>query len=154
MMIPLVSFFPRPPPPPRMFSLLNYSIILKVLHYFGKLLLFVIKLQPISHFKFEFFLPSSDLLVLPFYPPPKNIKVDPIIRIILVPPLSSVNLSRDVVRENRGGGGGAWAAPKWNDTFYRGLWKLMESLQFESRPAPAPSPLGAPSFWKDWLRPS
>ena len=90
-------------------------------------LLFVTKLKRISHFKFEFFLPSSNCLVPPFYPP-KNIKVDPIIRIILVPPLSSVKISRDVVRENRG----AWApsvrnpsplSPKWNDPFYRDIWR-------------------------------
>ena len=107
---PLSSFFP-PSSPCSMFNLLMYNIEnYRLFNYFVKLLLFVTKLQRISHFKFEFFLPSSNFLVPPFYPPPpkKNIKVGPIIRIILVPPLSSVNLRRE--RSQRGSGaGGAWA---------------------------------------------
>ena len=93
----LVSFFP-PSSPSSMFNLL-ICIILKIIDCCTILgnysLLFVTKLQRISHFKFEFFLPSSNL-------PKKNMKVGPIIRIILVPPLSSVNLRRE--RSQRGSG--------------------------------------------------
>ena len=49
-------------------------------------------------FKFEFFLLSSPISLCLLSTPQKNIKVDPIIRIILVPPLSSVKLSRAVFR--------------------------------------------------------
>ena len=102
----LVSFFP-PSSTSSMFNLYNIENY-RLLHYFGKLLLFLTKLQQISHFKFEFFLPSSNFLVLPFYPPPKRIiKVGPIIRIILVPPLSSVNLRRERSQRVSGDGGGA-----------------------------------------------
>ena len=136
-------------------------------------------------------------------------KVDPIIRIILVLLLSNVNLSRDVVRENRGRGGlsllsqkptpldrgvarlstsggqernissiflilllfspifpqfflifflnlvlrvgssptregpgyatASWA-PKWNDTFYRGLWRAA-ILSPGQPPPPPPCPV-------------
>ena len=74
-------------------------------------LLYVTKLQRISHFKFEFFLSSSNFLVPPFYPlkkkkkKKKNIKVGPIIRIILVPPLSRVNLRRKRSQRRSGGRG-------------------------------------------------
>ena len=97
MMIPIVSFFPHLPQHVKFVKLYNIENICTILGNYA--LLFVTKLQRI-----EFFLPSSNFLVPPLYPPKKNIKVDPIIRIIRVPPLSSVNLSRDVVRENRGRG--------------------------------------------------
>ena len=99
----LVSFF-TPSSPSRMFNLL-IIIILKIIDCCTILgnysLLFVTKLQRISHFKLEFFPPSYNFLVPPFYPPPP-IKVGPIIRITLVPLLSSVNLRRE--RSQRGSG--------------------------------------------------
>ena len=64
----LVSFFP-PSSPSSMFNLF-ICIILKIidcctiLGYYS--LLFVTKLQRISHFTFKFFLPSSNFLVPPF----------------------------------------------------------------------------------------
>ena len=97
MMITLVLSSP-PPPHVKFVKLYNIENFCTILGNYS--LLFVTKLQLI-----EFFLLSSNFLVPPLQAyPPKNIKVDPIIRIILVPPLSSVNLSRDVVRENRGRG--------------------------------------------------
>ena len=78
-----------------LYNIENYSLCTILGNYS---LLFVTKLQRISHFKFEFFLLSSNFLMPPFYPT---------IRIILVPPLSSVNLRRE--RSQRGLGlGGAW----------------------------------------------
>ena len=154
---PLVSFFP-PSSPLSMFNLL-ICIILKIINCCTILgnysLLFVTKLQRISHCKFEFFLPPSNFLVPPFYPQ-KKIKVGPIIRIILVPPLSSVNLIRDVVREGREGGlehpqsetHPPWA-PKWNDTFYRGLWRAV-SLS----PGQPPPSLAPPHFEKACYAPA
>ena len=123
------SFLLSPSSPSSMFNLL-ICIIFKIIDCCNILwnsLLFVTKLQQISHFKFEFFLPSFNFLV-PLSTPP-NSKVGPIIRIFPVPPMSSVNLRR-VVREGRGWGLESpqsqthppWA-PKWNDTFYRGLWR-------------------------------
>ena len=67
---------------------------------------------------------------------PKNIQVGQIIRIILVPPLSSVKLRRE--RSQRGSGLVGLEppqsethpplAPKWNDTFYRDLWRAARPL--------------------------
>ena len=69
----LVSFFP-PTSPYSMFNLL-ICIILQIIDcctFLGNYSqLFVTKLQRISHFKFEFFFPSSNFLVPPFYPPKK-----------------------------------------------------------------------------------
>ena len=63
----LVSFFP-PSSPSSMFNLL-ICIILKIIDCCTILrnysLFFVTKLQRTSHFKFEFFLPSSNFLVIP-----------------------------------------------------------------------------------------
>ena len=154
MMIPLVSVF-SPSSPSSMFNLLN-CIILKTVALFWEITHYFLwqKLQRISHFKFEFFLPSSPISLCLLSTPQKNIKVDPIIRIILVPPLSSVKLSRAVVREN----GGAWApqsethppwAPKMKWHFLQGS---MESCQFESRSAPPPP--WRPLIWNSWLHPS
>ena len=129
--------------PSSIFNLL-ICIILKIIDCCTNLgnysLLFVTKLQRISHFKFEFLLPSSNFLVPPFYPQkhqgsPNNqynagaadVKGKPI--------------SRDVVREGRAGGG-AWApsvrnpsplSPQMKWHFLQGS---MESRQFESRSAP------------------
>ena len=119
---------------------------------FNLLICIILKTKYILSLNSSFHLPISWCLLST----PKNIKVGPIIRIILVPPLSSVNLRRE--RSQRGSGLGAWAPSvrnpsplnpqmKWN--FLQGS---MESRQFESRSAPAP--VGAPSFWKGWLRPS
>ena len=155
----LVSFLP-PSSPSSMFNML-ICIILIIIDCCTTLgnysLLFVTKLQRISHFKFEFFLPSSNFLVPPFYPP-KNIKVlGQIIRMILVPSLSSVNLSKELSQRGSGAGG-AWAPSVRNPSSlsphmkWHFLQGSMESRQFESRSATAP--VGAPSFWKGWLRPS
>ena len=154
----LVSFFSSSSPS-SMFNLL-ICVILKIIDCCTILgnysLLFVTKLQRISHFKFEFFLPSSNFLVPPFYPP-KNIKVGPIIRVILVPTLSSVNLSRE--RSQRGSGtGGAWAplvrnpSPLNPQMKWHFLQGSMDSRQFESRSALAP--LGAPRFEKAGYAPA
>ena len=145
----LVSFFSSSFPS-SMFNLL-ICVILKIIDCCTILgnysLLFVTKLQRISHFKFEFFLPSSNFLVPPFYPQ-KNIKVGPIIMVILVPTLSSVNLSRE--RSQRGSGTGGLSPlsqkpiplePPNEMTLSTGVYGYR---QFESRSAPAP--LGAPSF--------
>ena len=86
---------------------------------------------------------------------PQIINVGPIIRIILVPPLSSVNLRRE---RSRVGGWGLeppqsetyppWA-PKWNDTSYRGLWRAA-SLS----PGQPPPPLAPPHFEKAGYAPT
>ena len=148
----LVSFFP-PSSPSNMFNLYNIENY-RLLHYFGKLLTtFSDKITV----KFEFFLPSSNFLVPPFYPP-KNIKVGPIIRIILVPPLSSVNLRR----ERRGSEDGGGLSPLWvrnpspwsSQMKWHFLQGSMESRHGGLSPSQPPPPVGAPSFWKGWLRPS
>ena len=153
MMIPLVSFFPHPPP--SMFSLLNYSIILKLLHYFGKLLLFVTTLQPISHFKFEFFLPSSNLLVLHFYPPPKHYGR----------PNNQDNSGAAAVkrkpkqgrsqRESGRGGGGLEQPPNemtLSTGVYGSLWRA--SSLSPGQPPPPPPPLAPPHFEKAGYAPA
>ena len=146
MMIPLVSFFPHPPP--SIFSLLNYSKILKLLHYFGKLLLFVTTLQPISHFKFEFFLPSSNLLVLPFYPPkhygrPNNQDNSGAAAVKRKP--------KQGRRENRGGGGGL-SSPQMKWHFLQGS---MEAYGEPPVWVPAsPPPLAPPHFEKAGYAPA
>ena len=89
-----------------LYNIENY----RLLHYFGKLLTIfcdknysvyhILSLNSSSHLPISWCLLST--------PPPPNIKVGPIIRIILVPPLASVNLRRE--RSQRGSGlGGAWA---------------------------------------------
>ena len=76
------------------------------------------------------------------YTPPKNIKVDPIIRIILVPPLSSVNLSRGRSQRESGTDGLSPLSQKPIPLSHQMKWHFlqgsMESHQFESRPAPPP----------------
>ena len=103
MMIPLFSVF-SPSSPLQHVQFAKLYNIEKLLHYFGKLLTtFCDKNYSEYHIlslNYSFHLPQFSCAS--FLPPPKNIKVDPIIRIILVPPLSSVKLSRDVVRENGG----------------------------------------------------
>ena len=141
-MISLVSVF-SPSSPSSMFNLLN-CIILKTVALFWEITHYFLwqKLQRISHFKFEFFLPSCASFLLP-----KNIKVDPIIRIILVPPLSSVKLSRTVVRENGGGASVRNPSPLSPKMKWHFLQGSMESRQFESRSA-APPPPAPPHFEK------
>ena len=105
----LVSFFP-PSSPSSMFNLL-ICIILKIIDCCTILgnysPLFVTKLQRISHLSL-----NSASIQFPgaYFLPPKNIKVGPIIRIILVPPLSSVNLRRR--RNQRGSGAGGLEPPQ------------------------------------------
>ena len=148
MMIPLVSFFPHPSPLQyvQFVKLYNIENCYTILGNYS--LVFVTKLQRISHFKFEFFLSSSNFLVPPFYPPPKK-KQDPIIRIILVPPLSSVNLSRGVVRENRGRVG---LEPPPNPSPLSPQMKWHFGVYGEPpvwvRSAPVPAPLAPPHFEK------
>ena len=154
----LVSFFP-PSSPSSMFNLL-ICIILKITDCCTILgnysLLFVTKLQWIPQFKLEFFLPSSNFLVPPFYP--QNIKVGPMIRIILVPPLSSVNLKQGrSQRRSRAGGLEPLSQkpiplePPNEMTLSTGLYGEPPVWVPVSHPPP---PLGAPSFWKGYLRPS
>ena len=103
----------------------------------------------------SFHLPISWCL-LSTPPPKKNIKVGPILRIILVPPLSSVNLRRECSQRGSGLGGLSSLSQKPTPLEPQIKWKFlqgsMESRQFEFRSASAP--VGAPSFWKGWLRPS
>ena len=73
MMIPLVSFF-SPSSPSSMFNLLN-CIVLKIVALFWEITHYFLwqKLQRISHFKFEFFLPSSPISrCLLSTPPPQK----------------------------------------------------------------------------------
>ena len=86
----------------------------------------------------------------PFYPS-KNIKVDPIIRIILVPPLSSVKLSRAVFR----GMGGGMSPLNQKPIPLESQNEMTLSTGVYGEPpvwvpvSPAHPPcLGAPSFWK------
>ena len=112
-------------------------------------LVFVTKLQRISHFKFEFFLPSSNFLVPPFYPKKTG-------------PNNQDNSGAAAVKrkpkqgrsQRESGAGGAWAPSVRNPSPLSPQMKLhflqgsMESRQFESRSAPVPAPLAPPHFEK------
>ena len=138
-----------------MFNLL-ICIILKIIDcctiWGNYSLLFVTKLQRISHFKFEFFLLSSNFLVPPFYPsPPKkrNIQVGQIIRIILVSPLSSVNLRSE--RSQRGSeAGGAWASSVRNPPPLspQMKWQFLQGSRVASLSPGQPPPPLAPLILK------
>ena len=118
--------------------LVSFFLLSSSSSMFNLLICIILKTKYILSLNSSFHLPISWCLLST----PKNIKVGPIIRIILVPPLSSVNLRRE--RSQRGSGLGAWAPSvrnqsplspqmKWN--FLQGS---MESRQFESRSGPRP----------------
>ena len=146
----LVSFFPLSSPS-SIFNLL-ICIILKIIDCCTILENYYFLWQNYSEYHIlslnsSFHLPISWCLLST--PPKKKIKVGPIIRIILVPPLASVNLRGE--RSQRGSRRGGGLSPlsqkpiplspqmKWH--FLQGS---MESRQFESRSVPAP--VGAPHF--------
>ena len=87
---------------------------------------------------------------------PKNIKVGPIIRIILVPPLSSVNLLRERSQRGLGWGGLSPLSQKPIPLEPPNEMKLSRGVYGEPPvwvPV-SPRPRWRPSFWKGWLRPS
>ena len=87
----------------------------------------------------------SNFLVPPFYPK-KNIKVGQIIRIILVPPLSSINLRRE--RSQKGSGnGGAWAPSVKNPSPLNEMTLSTMSTGFYGEP-PVWVPVSASPRWR------